>query len=110
MKLLIPLRLPSLSNVRLHWRAMSSLKKKQKRVTRLVLSRVIMPPCPLTITITRIGPMKLDGDNLQASCKYVRDEIARAVGVDDGSDVYTWNYEQRIGTYGVEVLVETREF
>ena len=60
------------------------------------------------VTITRIGPRKLDDDNLSGACKYVRDEIARMVGVDDGSDRYTWVYKQRTGAYGVDVEIESR--
>lgn len=69
---------------------------------------LLTPQLPLVIVITRIGPRRLDDDNLQSACKYVRDEIARKVGVDDGSDQYTWQYDQRVGDYGVEVEMLTR--
>ncbi len=109
MQIHIAMKLPSLTNLRLHWHAMSAMKKKQKETTRKALERIRIPPCPLVVTIVRIGPRKLDGDNLQSACKYVRDEIARAVGVDDGSDIYTWIYDQRIGPYGVIISFVTRE-
>jgi hypothetical protein len=38
----------------------------------------------------------------------VRDEIADAVGEDDGSEQFTWMYEQRMGEYGVEVEITSR--
>ena len=104
----MPIELPSLSNVRMHWRAMDSLKKKQKLATKLCMRDVKLPAMPLLVTITRVGPRKLDDDNLASACKYVRDEIAKAVGVDDGSDLYTWMYAQRIGTYGVDVEITQR--
>ncbi len=50
----------------------------------------------------------MDDDNLQGACKYVRDEIASLIGVDDGSASYTWVYRQKIGEYGVIVEVVSR--
>jgi len=106
----IPIRLPSLANTRMHWRAMASLKKKQRVATAICIRPLIdeMPLPPLFVTITRIGPRKLDDDNLAAACKYVRDQIAATVGVDDGSSQYTWRYEQRRGHYGVDVEIVSR--
>ena len=62
----------------------------------------------MVVKITRLGPRRLDDDNLAACCKYVRDAIAAKVGVDDGDARYTWVYEQRIGPYGVEVEMSNR--
>lgn len=113
MRFHVPIRLPSLANTRMCWQKLASIKSKQRkavakymRVTRTDRSR--LPPMPLVVTITRAGPKKLDDDNLQSACKYVRDEIARIVGVDDGSSLYTWQYSQRVGEYGVDVEIVTR--
>lgn len=112
MRFTIPIRLPSLLNTRKSWRAMLSLKNKQKRATAVCIRKAQetarLPRVPLLVTITRVGPRKLDDDNLAGAAKYVRDEIARAVGVDDGSTLYTWRYEQRVGKYGVEVEITER--
>ncbi len=108
MRFSIPIELPSLANVRLHWRAMDALKKKQKLATKLCMRDVKLPAPPLLVTITRVGPRKLDDDNLASACKYVRDAIAKVVGIDDGSDLYTWRYAQRTGTYGVDVEITQR--
>lgn len=107
MRFHIPIRLPSLPNTRMSWRALASLKKKQKMATRRVINDgwYILP---LIITITRVGPRKLDDDNLAGACKYVRDAIADRVGVDDGSPLYTWRYEQCTGHYGVDVEITPR--
>lgn len=108
MRCYIPIKLPSLANTRMHWRDMARLKKKQRRATQLTLIGKTVPPLPLTVTITRIGPRRLDDDNLSGACKYVRDQIAKFVGEDDGSPLYTWVYQQRIGDknqYGVEVEI-----
>jgi hypothetical protein len=61
--------------------------------------------------MTRIGRRKLDDDNLEAAFKHIRDQIACIVGVDDGSPLYTWRYEQRVGSslqYGVNIEILTR--
>jgi hypothetical protein len=52
---------------------------------------------PLAVTLTRIGPRKLDSDNLASGFKAVRDEIARIIGIDDGDSRITWRYDQRKG-------------
>lgn len=107
MRFTIPLRLPSLANSRMSWQRMASLKCKQKDATALAMIAAgdFVPCPPLVVTITRVGPMRLDDDNLATACKYVRDAIAHRVGIDDGSDLYTWVYRQRIGKYGVEVEI-----
>jgi hypothetical protein len=115
MKFRIPIRLPSLANMRSQWEIVSE-KKQQKLATFVALKKAQetepIPSMPLVVTITRIGPRKLDDDNLAAACKYVRDQIAKEVGVDDGSDQYTWMYKQRNGGsrgyYAVDVEIETR--
>lgn len=104
----IPIKLPSLANIRLNWRAFAVLKKSQKTATTVCIVGKPIPPPPLLITITRIGPRKLDDDNLASACKYIRDQIAATVGIDDGSDLYTWQYAQRIGRYGVDVEIIER--
>lgn len=108
MKVHIPIRLLSLPNTRMHWRTLDKLKRTQKAATAICLLGAKFPPMPVIVTITRIGPRKLDDDNLAAACKYVRDVIARRIGVDDGSDLYTWRYQQRKGEYGVDVEIVTR--
>lgn len=89
---------------------MDKLKRSQKDATAVCLHNVkdTIPPLPLLVVITRIGPARLDDDNLSNACKYVRDQIAKACGVDDGSPLYTWDYKQRIGPYSVEVEITSR--
>lgn len=109
MKFYIPIELPSLLNLRISWRKMVRLKKQQKLATKLCMNGTAIPPLPLTVTITRVGPRRLDDDNLQGACKYVRDQIAAVVGVDDGNSKYTWIYKQRTGGYRVEVDITHRQ-
>ena len=105
----ISIKLPSLLNTRMSWQAMAALKKKQRKATKRAMKGALIPPLPLLVTITRSGPVKLDDDNLQGACKYVRDQIAEEVGVDDGSPLYTWKYEQKRGPHGVEVEIVARQ-
>jgi hypothetical protein len=109
MRVSIPLRLPSLANCRMHWRRLARLKQTQRAATRAALQGLTLPDLPLRVTITRVGPRRLDDDNLASAAKYVRDAIAEAVGVDDGSALYEWRYAQRVGKYGVEVEVVGHE-
>lgn len=107
----IPIRLPSLANERMHWRTLARLKKAQRRATLCCMVGKAIPPLPLIVTITRAGRRRLDDDNIASACKYLRDQIAAVVGVDDGSPLYTWRYEQRVGKrepYGVDVEIVTR--
>lgn len=63
----------------------------------------------LSVLITRLGPRKLDSDNLAISAKAVRDGIAQALGVDDGDETAVhWDYAQERGAYGVRVRIERR--
>lgn len=98
--------LPNMSHQ--HWRKLKRVVDKQKKATKRALKDKVIPPLPLLVIMTRVGPRKLDDDNLQGSLKYIRDEIARAVGVDDGSPLYTWLYMDRKGEYGVEVEIIER--
>ena len=107
LKVTIPLRLQSLANVRMHWRAMDRLKKSQKTIVGIYMLGKSLPPLPVVVTMTRVGVRPLDSDNLTSACKYVRDSIAKLYGVDDGSDLYEWRCEQRIGKdYAVEIAIE----
>lgn len=115
MKFHIPIRLPSLANLSHScWQRLASLSKKQKKTTAsaMLVAKCnhgqVVPAVPVVVTITRIGPRKLDDDNLASACKYVRDAIASKIGIDDGSDEYTWVYKQCTGKYGVDVEISPR--
>lgn len=105
----IPLRLPSMANARLHWAVRHRIVANQRAVVRAHLMREIVPELPVSVTLIRIGPQKLDFDNAVNSFKGVVDEIAACYGVDDGGDAIEWRYAQEIGAYGMRVVVEKRE-
>lgn len=97
------LRLHSKLNQRVHW----ATKAKQAKIERHAAYYTVKPHAlPCTVTLTRIGPRELDGDNLQGSCKGVRDGVADRLGVDDRSPLITWIYQQRKEkVYAVEIVI-----
>ena len=105
----LPMKLTSLANERVHWSIKSKRAKAQRQAARLVCSNALvgnfsLEP-PMTITIVRVGPRKLDSDNLAISAKHVRDGIADALGIDDGNPCLTWEYRQENGPYAVKVTI-----
>jgi crossover junction endodeoxyribonuclease RusA len=46
------------------------------------------------VRFTRHGKRTLDDDNLPTAFKHIRDGVADAIGIDDGSARYTWEYAQ----------------
>lgn len=92
--------------------ARAKAKKQRSSASMVLRGRWPAPPCPpLVITITRIAPVPLDDDNLAGSAKHVRDGIADWLGVDDGSRLLTWRYEQRRDGrgYAVGIRIEPRQ-
>jgi hypothetical protein len=120
-KFTIPIKLPSLANLRVG-KGIIRIKRGQREATHYCMVGKVIPPMPLVVTIVRVGPRTLDDDNLASACKHVRDQIAAEVGVDDGSPQYTWVYKQRksirgrgkagmhgVSYYAVEVEIVARD-
>lgn len=64
----------------------------------------------LRVTLTRLGPGRMDDDGIASACKYVRDTIAMFLGVDDGSPLYRWVYAQeKSAAYGVRIELSVEE-
>lgn len=112
----LPIRTVSAMNTREHHMARYRRTKAQRTAASLVVAGHIAHarrklPGRLVVTLTRIGIRQgLDGDNLQASLKAVRDGVADALGIDDGSDRIEWRYAQRRGAaWGVEIAIGTPE-
>ena len=104
-KVMLPLHTVSTMNRREHWPVKARRAKEERLVAFL---RCPNHPVPCTVTLTRIAPRELDGDNLQASFKHVRDGIADRLKVDDRDKRVTWLYGQRKGKpreYAVEVEI-----
>ena len=114
----LPMKLPSMANLRLHWAAKAKMLKAQRSVTGLALRmsarawlthwKVMAPNEALMVhvTLTRVGPRDLDDDNLASAFKAIRDEVAAFVGLDDGSKRFVWNYRQERGLYAVRIKLE----
>lgn len=96
----LPLHLQSTSNLREHWAA-KARRVKEQRAYAMIAAKALgagrMAP-PWLVTIIRVAPRRLDGDNMQAAAKAVRDGLADALGLRDDSDPrVTWAYEQERG-------------
>jgi hypothetical protein len=94
------LALPSAANLRQHW-APSATTTKIHRVVGMTLGRTlrrcVTSGPPWVILLVRQSPRRLDSDNMARACKGVRDGIAQALSIDDGSDDVEWLYSQRTG-------------
>lgn len=65
---------------------------------------------PCSIVLVRVSSGHLDSDNLASSQKRVRDGVADALHVDDGSDAVTWVVDQIKSSQGISgVYVEVYE-
>lgn len=113
----IPQLVPPSPNAirREHWSKGHRRVKKERAAVALVLSNQRELPTVLkeavTVTLTRCSVRRLDDDNLVASMKAVRDEVAAWLGVDDGDERVMWRVEQRKTSraqQGTIVRVEAR--
>ena len=123
----LPIRTVSEKNAREHWatKARRTAKQRIDTLAGLLATGWPRPSLPLVITLTRIGPRKLDTDNLERALSGVRDGIADKpprptskpgrkpasrpswVKVDDGDPGIEWRYAQLVGPPAA-VLIEIR--
>ena len=100
---LLPIRTWSEANLREHWAQRARRARKQRLAARLLvraadnMEDASSSSTQITIILTRIAPRRLDSDNLASSLKAVRDGVADALGIDDGSERIDWRYAQRKG-------------
>lgn len=107
------------ANRRDHWAVKAKRAKLQRTMCRVAVNAAhkmpvkdlsILHDMRMVITLTRIGPRRLDCDNLNSALKACRDGIADAIGINDGSSKILWEYAQEIGKpYAVMIKVETIE-
>lgn len=110
----LPLQTKSESNMREHWAAKATRTKKHRQISFVIAKMKVMAgtKLPARITLTRFTAhhTMLDDDNLRCSLKAVRDGIADAFGVDDGSPLYEWKYDQKKAPgYGVGIVIVERK-
>lgn len=114
---LVPIRTVAETNEREHWSRRHKRRKAQREAVAWSLAphqaAMVVFAKRWIVTITRVAPRPLDGhDNLRSGLKATADEVARWLGVDDGSDAVEWRYGQRRGRvreYAVEVRIEAAE-
>lgn len=104
-----PVRLASLANARMSWPQKHRITRELRVLARSLVGPQIHAWSPTTdaprlvVTLRRIGPRRLDDDNLAGAFKPVRDGIADALRLDDGSERIAWRYEQRPAVSSLEV-------
>jgi hypothetical protein len=107
----IPMPVPSLANMRGHWSKKARIVKRQRAVVAMALRAKAFwnVNCRCRVTLVRVAPRQLDGDNCIASMKAIQDGVADWLGVDDRSPVVAWAYQQERGRpkyQAVRILVE----
>src|SRR5262245_1119228 len=110
----MPVRVDSETNAREHWAKKRNRKKAQKETlftAWLVAINAEEAQCPVklpcVVRLIRVGPKRLDTDNLGESFKAIRDAIAWAIDVDDGDERIKWEYAQvPVGKRVYQVRVE----
>lgn len=104
----IPVRTVSALNVREHWATRSKRVKAERREGFFAFHGVKRLPLPCVVTIVRLGPRKLDDDNLRGALKGIRDGMADRLGVDDADPEVEWRYGQESSkAYAVRIVVES---
>jgi hypothetical protein len=108
----MPVRVISEANARDHHMVRYKRKLAQQNTTAVAwlwacAAQRVNVSLPCVVRLTRIGARKLDDDNLAGAFKACRDQIAREIGVDDGSELIKFEYAQEaIGKRQYEVKVE----
>lgn len=114
----MPVRVISETNAREHWAKKHTRKKEQKDALftawLAAINRAEAWPVklPCVVRLTRVGPKRLDDDNLSESFKAIRDAIAWAIDVDDGDDRIKFEYAQEATgkrVYAVKVEVYSHD-
>lgn len=119
----LPVRTYSEMNVRGNRWKLTDRKQEQKSTTSSVLAAMVprevrdaLRPT-YVITMTRLGPKRMDSDAACISMKFCRDTIAKwlpnargAAGIDDGDDDEAeWRYAREIApVFGVRVRIERK--
>jgi len=112
----LPMRVVNAKNQREHWTETAKRTKSERRTVgdymRSAMSHwkgLQWDEGSFSILLTRIAPCKLDSDNVQRALSAVRDGVADALGINDGSDRLTWTYEQeQQHAYGVRIEIRER--
>lgn len=116
--LTLPVKVISEANDRSHWAERNRRRAVQDDAVSLALAGWsaitatlgfrLRNGRPVSVSFTRLGGRGLDkDDNLPMAFKWVRDAIAREIGVDDGHEGYRWSYSQEPGgPVGIRIVLE----
>lgn len=107
LRLELRIRTKSEANQREHWSTTRRRTTSHQRDVLVHLRPLGVPEPPITVTLTRLAPKRLDPDNLAGSFKGVQDGIAKWLRLDDGDPRITWRYEQ-VRTSSTRILVFTK--
>jgi hypothetical protein len=100
----VPVKAPSLTNQREHFRVRHARTDAQRGATRRQWPGWDAGPL-LVVRLTRVAPRRLDDDNVRGALKSVRDEVAALLRVDDASPLVRWEYGAESGPESVRVEV-----
>lgn len=111
----LPIRVRPETNVRMHWAQRAKIASGQRSATKTatliampddILNGIVSGALDVCVVLVRYGKGMLDDDNLATAFKHVRDGVADALGLDDGSPRYMWEYMQvRWQEYKVEIEI-----
>jgi len=110
----IPIRIQSEANSREHWAAKHKRSQSQRWLAKYEVAMAVrewlsvMKP-PLVITLTRIAPRPFDSDNLARAFKAIRDGVADALCINDGSKDILWQYDYQKGKpkeHSIRILIK----
>ena len=111
LKIEAPIKTVSELNQREHWTVRNKRRVAQRKEVYYawkvgVAGKRKLYNAPCTVKLTRLGVKMLDDDNLRGAFKYVRDQIAELLGMDDADDRLKFEYAQEAGQkYGVVIEV-----
>lgn len=120
MILVLPMKLPSVANLREHWAAKAKRARAQRnavatawlvhadRVAWVLRFAGFLRGPGVEVTLTRVAPRALDSDNLASAFKAIRDEVALKLGVNDNDPRVTWSYGQSKGPAKVVIDIWAR--
>lgn len=97
-----------------HWGKRTQRKNAQQASTLAMLASLGLAPSDrrarfgsgAVARLTRIGGQPMDSDNLARAFKAVRDAVAHWLGIDDGSPLIAWTYDQRPRTAKEKIGIE----
>lgn len=103
--------LPALVNLHVHHRVKAKLVKAQRALVALALGRwrreLAAMRLPVAVTLTRVGPRRLDDDNAHSAVKAARDEVTVHLGLtSDASPRVRWTVAQETGEPALRVAIE----